>query len=60
MSLINHVHSEVILGQLIKQGITHFFISPGLRNAPLINVIASNKKATTSTEFDERSAAYRA
>ena len=61
---INRIWSSLIVDELIKNGITHFYISPGMRNAPLIAALAHFKKINSKinlfTCMDERGAAYRA
>lgn len=61
---INRLWSSLIIDEIIKNDITHFYLSPGMRNAPLIAALAatkqSNKKIEIITCFDERGAAYRA
>lgn len=43
---------------LEKKGVKHFVISPGSRNAPLINALTDNKRLQCYSMVDERSAAY--
>jgi len=62
---ISRVWSLVIIDQLIKNGVRHFNISPGLRNAPLIKAIVTKKRESlfpidVTVGLDERSAAFRA
>ena len=60
VSNINQIFSTAVVDQIIKFGAKHFFISPGLRNAPLISAISRFPDAKIYTEIDERSASYRA
>ncbi len=61
---INRLNSSIIIFELYKFGITHFYISPGMRNAPLIAALIKLKIHHSEVEIvnciDERSAAYRA
>lgn len=61
---INRVWSSLIIDEFIKQGITQFYLSPGMRNAPLIAALvhfqAFNKDLNIVLCMDERGAAYRA
>lgn len=61
---INRVWSSLIIDELNKNGITHFYVSPGLRNAPLIAALSHLKNTcqniTINMCIDERAAAYRA
>ena len=57
---INQVFAISLLDQLLKFGITNYYVSPGLRNAPLISALTKFKGINVHTDIDERSAAYRA
>lgn len=62
---LNWIWSSLIIQELVDQGVTHFYISPGMRNAPLIAALENYKKHAHEQLFfdvvmDERSAAYRA
>ncbi len=61
---INRLWSSLIIDEFIKNHITHFYISPGMRNAPLIAAIVEsqkdNKKICIYNCMDERAAGYRA
>lgn len=43
-----------IVDQFIKQGVTHFFLSPGSRSAQLTLAVAQCEKANSYVHFDER------
>ena len=61
---INRVWSSLIIDELNKNNITHFYVSPGLRNAPLIAALAHAKSCGQNISIimcmDERAAGYRA
>lgn len=61
---INRVWSSLIIDEFIKNNITHFYLSPGMRNAPLIAALVNfqkqNFKLNIFTCMDERAAGYRA
>ena len=61
---INRIWSSLIVDEFIKNGITQFYLSPGMRNAPLIAAMIHLKKFHKELEIilciDERGAAYRA
>ena len=62
---ISRVWSLVIIDQLIKSGVRHFNISPGLRNAPLIKALVAKRREglepiCITIGLDERAAAFRA
>ena len=57
---INQIFSIAIIDQLIKTGINQYYVSPGLRNAPLIDALTQFPNIEVITEIDERTAAYMA
>ena len=61
---INRLWSSLIIDELLKNNITHFYISPGMRNAPLIAALVfyqkQDDKIKVFTCMDERGASYRA
>lgn len=61
---INRIWSSLIIDELIKNGITQFYLSPGMRNAPLIAAMIHLQKFHKEVEIilciDERGASYRA
>lgn len=61
---INRLWSSLIIDELLKNNITQFYLSPGMRNAPLIAAMVHFKKIDPRLEIilcmDERAAAYRA
>ncbi|EQC49308.1 2-succinyl-5-enolpyruvyl-6-hydroxy-3-cyclohexene-1-carboxylic-acid synthase [Bacteriovorax sp. BSW11_IV] len=52
--------ASVIITELTRNGVTHFYVSPGMRNAPLTAAITYNDNATLIEGMDERAASYRA
>lgn len=63
-SNLNRLWSSLIIDELLKNHITHFYISPGMRNAPLIAALNHLKNFHPEMELivglDERSSSYRA
>lgn len=61
---INRIWSSLIVDEFIKNNITQFYLSPGMRNAPLIAAMDHFKKFHPELNIvlgmDERGAAYRA
>jgi 2-succinyl-5-enolpyruvyl-6-hydroxy-3-cyclohexene-1-carboxylate synthase len=61
---INRVWSTLIIDEFIKNNITHFYLSPGMRNAPLIAALSHLEKFHPEIKIflcmDERASAYRA
>ncbi|MCC6795844.1 MAG: 2-succinyl-5-enolpyruvyl-6-hydroxy-3-cyclohexene-1-carboxylic-acid synthase [Candidatus Hydrogenedentes bacterium] len=55
---LNILWAELIIEELIRNGVDHFIISPGSRSTPLTVAAARNPKAKTTVHFDERGAAY--
>lgn len=61
---INRLWSSLIIDEFLKNKITHFYLSPGMRNAPLIAALAHFQQFHPELKLficmDERAAAYRA
>lgn len=61
---INRIWSSLIIDEFLKNGITQFYLSPGMRNAPLIAAMIQLQKFHKDLNIvlcmDERGASYRA
>ncbi len=57
---INQIYAFSVVDQLLKFGINKYYVSPGLRNAPIISALTKFKGLEVITDVDERSASYRA
>lgn len=61
---INRIWSSLIIDEFLKNDITHFYLSPGMRNAPLVAALTHFKNLGTKLEIilsmDERAASFRA
>ncbi len=61
---INRVWASLIIDEFLKNNITQFYLSPGMRNAPLIAAMTHlqnfNKELSIILCMDERAAAFRA
>jgi len=61
---INRVWASLIIDEFVKNKISHFYLSPGMRNAPLIAALSHFQNFHPDMELilcmDERAAAYRA
>lgn len=65
---INRVWSSLIIDEFLKNKISQFYLSPGMRNAPLIAALVNAQKLYIETDrkleiitcIDERAAGYRA
>ncbi|NUM56800.1 MAG: 2-succinyl-5-enolpyruvyl-6-hydroxy-3-cyclohexene-1-carboxylic-acid synthase [Candidatus Hydrogenedentes bacterium] len=55
---LNILWAELIVEELIRNGVDHFVISPGSRSTPLTVAAARNPRAKTTVHFDERGAAF--
>ena len=57
---INELWATIIVQEFLRWGVTHWFVSPGYRGAPLVAVIAAYHQITTISCPDERAAAFQA
>jgi 2-succinyl-5-enolpyruvyl-6-hydroxy-3-cyclohexene-1-carboxylate synthase len=57
---MNFLWAALLIEELRRQGITHFFIAPGSRSAPLAFAAGNNPGIKTIVHFDERSLAFTA
>jgi len=57
---INYLWAELMIEELIRNGIDTFCISPGSRSSALTMAVANHPKAKSLIHFDERGSAYRA
>ncbi|RKX27345.1 MAG: 2-succinyl-5-enolpyruvyl-6-hydroxy-3-cyclohexene-1-carboxylic-acid synthase [Candidatus Zixiibacteriota bacterium] len=57
---INTLWGNLIIEELIRNGVSYFVISPGSRSTPLTVAAAKNDRAHTLVHFDERGAAFHA
>lgn len=57
---INYLFAELLVEELVRQGVEWFVISPGSRSAPLAWTVASHPRAKHVVHFDERGAAFHA
>ena len=51
---LNSCWAELILEELVRQGVQHVCIAPGSRSTPLTLAAAKQPKLTIHTHFDER------
>lgn len=57
---LNRLWSSIIITELKRQGSNQFYLSPGLRNAPLLWAVQNIDNINYHTSIDERGASYRA
>ena len=55
---LNEYWGNLIVEELVRNGIKCFCISPGSRSTPLTMAVAKNSLAESVIIFDERAAAY--
>lgn len=55
---LNQIWSQIIVEELIRNGIDFFCISPGSRSTPLTSAAAYNKKAKKIISYDERGSGF--
>ena len=48
---INRIWSSLIIDEFVKNGITQFYLSPGMRNAPLIAAMVHLQKLDTRIQI---------
>lgn len=60
MENINAIWAWLIVEELVRCGVSTFFISPGSRSTPLTTAIARHPGTQTIVHFDERGAAFAA
>lgn len=52
--------AQLIIDQLVKQGVRYFCLSPGSRNTPLLLAVAEHPHVQKMVHFDERGMAFHA
>ena len=55
---INHFWAQLIVEELIRNGINFFCLAPGSRSTPLTTAVARHPKARHVMHFDERGTAF--
>jgi 2-succinyl-5-enolpyruvyl-6-hydroxy-3-cyclohexene-1-carboxylate synthase len=55
---LNHLWGSLIVEELVRCGVQHFFIAPGSRSTPLVLGVAENTAAVSHIHYDERGLAY--
>lgn len=57
---INQLWAELLIEELVRNGVTYFCIAPGSRSSPLVTAAAQNDRAQCFVHFDERGLAFHA
>ncbi|GAB5522117.1 MAG: 2-succinyl-5-enolpyruvyl-6-hydroxy-3-cyclohexene-1-carboxylic-acid synthase [Rhodothermales bacterium] len=56
----NHVWARLMVEELVRCGVTTFFLAPGSRSTPLTVAVAQHPEAHAIVHFDERGTAFAA
>ena len=57
---LSNLWSSIIIDELVKSNVLDFYISPGMRSAPLVNSLLQLKNVNLYLGIDERAQPYRA
>ena len=57
---INYLWANLLIEELIRNGVDYFCVSPGSRSSPLTLAVANHKNAHAHVHFDERGSAFHA
>jgi 2-succinyl-5-enolpyruvyl-6-hydroxy-3-cyclohexene-1-carboxylate synthase len=57
---LNSLWASLIVEELIRNGVDHFFLAPGYRCAPLAIAVCENPRAKSLIHYDERGLAFHA
>ncbi len=57
---INYLWANLLIEELVRNGVEYFCCAPGSRSAPLAVAVAENKRAKSFVHFDERGLAFHA
>jgi 2-succinyl-5-enolpyruvyl-6-hydroxy-3-cyclohexene-1-carboxylate synthase len=55
-----HLWARLIVEELVRGGVNHFFLAPGSRSTPLVLALAAHPDARRIVHFDERATAFAA
>ena len=55
---LNQFWAELLVEELIRNGVTQFFIAPGSRSTPLTSAVARHPRTEALVHFDERGSAF--
>ncbi len=57
---LNHLWAELLIEELVRNGVDTFCVAPGSRSTPLVVAVARNNRARSIVHYDERGAAFHA
>jgi len=55
---LNMYWGALVVEELVRNGVDHFFVSPGSRSTPITWAVAAHPRANRIVHYDERGAAY--
>jgi 2-succinyl-5-enolpyruvyl-6-hydroxy-3-cyclohexene-1-carboxylate synthase len=55
---MNALWAELLVEELVRQGVTHFCVAPGSRSTPLALAVGAHRRARSTVHFDERALAF--
>jgi len=57
---LNRLWADVLVEELVRCGVTQFFLAPGSRSTPLTTAVAAHPTAQATMHYDERGTAFAA
>ncbi|NBC19319.1 MAG: 2-succinyl-5-enolpyruvyl-6-hydroxy-3-cyclohexene-1-carboxylate synthase, partial [Bacteroidetes bacterium] len=57
---MNRCWADLIVEELVRCGVTQFYLAPGSRSTPLTTAVAAHPKAQATIHYDERGTAFMA
>ena len=57
---LNRLWADVLVEELVRSGVTQFFLAPGSRSTPLTTAVAAHPTARATMHYDERGTAFAA
>ncbi|OGX27898.1 MAG: 2-succinyl-5-enolpyruvyl-6-hydroxy-3-cyclohexene-1-carboxylic-acid synthase [Omnitrophica WOR_2 bacterium RIFCSPHIGHO2_02_FULL_48_11] len=57
---LNQLWADLLVEELVRNGVEYFCLAPGSRSSPLVAAVAAQKKAKSFIHFDERGVAFHA
>jgi 2-succinyl-5-enolpyruvyl-6-hydroxy-3-cyclohexene-1-carboxylate synthase len=56
----NRLWADLVIEELVRDGVDFFCVAPGSRSTPLVAALAANPRAKSLVHFDERGTAFAA
>src|SRR3989338_1703632 len=57
---LNQLWADLLVEELVRNGVEYFCLAPGSRSSPLVAAVAAQKKAKSFIHFDERGVPFHA